>query len=196
MSLHWTGNECMTLEMSWFLLTDQNRETLDGPGGWENGLIYISNERYQRLRRQQWVGGVVLCAGDNGDIHVGLAMVPERVKVTAAVCCNPLKVHLDPRLEDMPLWLLKILVLMHDKDISHSARATPAFLGSYGMRGERFNAHQPLRISALSKIFGPTLNKISFFRWTLIYVERYVMVDHQSRSKATCSYKEINSFRG
>lgn len=85
-----------------------------------------------------------------GDSFVVTVMVPKVFKVIAAAYFNLLKEVLNPWLDHLTLSLLRILVFMHGKTVSHSARVTQL---SLGMQGEKLMVW-----SAASTDFNPIEN--------------------------------------
>lgn len=78
----------------------------------------------------------MLWTGIIGDRLVGTVMVHAVFKVISAAYFNLLNEVLYPWLDHLTLSFLRILLFMHGKTVSHSARVTQLSLGSYGIQGE------------------------------------------------------------
>ena len=75
-------------------------------------------------------------AGIIGDELAGPVQVPEGVTITSVAYCQLLESALLPWLKDVPLLKRCNLIFQHDNALSHSAKATQAFLSSIGFEGD------------------------------------------------------------
>ena len=125
--LKWAENN-MKVNFENVVFTDECRETLDGPDGWNRGWYDTQSPPPQRLRRLQGSGGIMFWAIIINNGMVGPFGVKDGVKITTETYTEFLKEVLLPWYKKKSLSFRKKMILMHDNAPSHAARLTLGFL--------------------------------------------------------------------